>query len=118
VAFVGIGENAHLAFNDPPADFTTDEPFIVVNLDQECRNQQYGEGWFPTIEDVPETAICMSIRQIMKSKSIICSVPDTRKATAVKNTLEGTVTPDIPASIMTTHQDAWLYLDRGSSSKL
>jgi len=118
VAFIGIGENAHLAFNDPPADLETEEPFIVVNLDLDCRNQQYGEGWFPSIEDVPETAISMSIQQILKSGSIICSVPDERKANAVKNALENGVSPQIPASILKTHNQAYLFLDKGSSSLL
>ncbi|MGW8315419.1 MAG: 6-phosphogluconolactonase [Bacteroidales bacterium] len=80
VAFIGIGENGHLAFNDPPADFGTSEPYLVVNLDQECRQQQFGEGWFPSLEEVPSTAISMSVKQIMKSGAIICTVPDTRKA--------------------------------------
>lgn len=118
VAFIGIGENAHLAFNDPPADLETEEPYMVVNLDLDCRKQQYGEGWFPSIEDVPETAISMSIQQILKSGSIICSVPDERKAKAVKNTLENGVSPQIPASILKTHNQAYLFLDTGSSSLL
>jgi glucosamine-6-phosphate deaminase len=118
VAFVGIGENGHLAFNDPPADFETETPYIVVDLDEVCRMQQKGEGSFPSFEEVPEIAISMSIRQIMKSKTIICTVPDARKAQAVKNTLEEIVSPLVPASILTTHGDAWLYLDKGSSSLL
>ena len=118
VAFVGIGENGHLAFNDPPADFETEEPYIVVDLDEACRQQQLGEGWFSSIEEVPGKAISMSVRQIMKSKSIICSVPDARKARAVKNTLEEAVSPLIPASVLTTHGDAWLYLDQESASLL
>ena len=118
VAFVGIGENGHLAFNDPPADFDTRDPFIVVELDEDCRSQQMGEGWFPTLEDVPREAISMSIRQIMKSSAIICSVPDGRKARAVRNTLEEPVSQLIPASILTTHKDAWLYLDQHSASLL
>jgi len=118
VAFVGIGENGHLAFNDPPADFNTRAPYIVVDLDEVCRMQQMGEGWFPTLEEVPERAISMSVRQIMNSKTIICTVPDARKARAVRNTLEEIVSPLIPASILTTHRDAWLYLDRESSSLL
>jgi len=118
VAFVGIGENGHLAFNDPPADFETDDPYIVVDLDEDCRRQQMGEGWFPTLEVVPEQAISMSIRQIMKSKTIICSVPDARKAQAVKNTLEEIVSPLVPASILNTHGDAHLYLDKASASLL
>ena len=118
VAFVGIGENGHLAFNDPPADFETEEPFIVVSLDEKCRRQQWGEGWFPSLNDVPEQAISMSVKQIMKSKAIICSVPDVRKAEAVKGSLEGVVTPLIPASIMQEHVAAWIYLDKDSASLL
>ena len=118
VAFVGIGENGHLAFNDPPADFETEDPYIVVDLDEACRRQQMGEGWFPSLEAVPEQAISMSIRQIMKSTTIICSVPDARKAKAVKNSLEEIVSPLVPASILTTHGDAWLYLEKESASLL
>ncbi len=118
VAFVGIGENGHLAFNDPPADFDTEEPYLVVNLDEKCRQQQLGEGWFPTFDDVPEQAISMSVKQIMKSKAIICSVPDVRKADAVKGSLEGKVTPMIPASVLRQHNAAWLFLDKESSSLL
>jgi glucosamine-6-phosphate deaminase len=111
VALVGIGENGHLAFNDPPADFETEEPYIVVKLDDACRRQQFGEGWFPTFDAVPVRAISMSIRQIMKSRAILCSVPDRRKATAVRAALEGPVTPDVPASILRQHPDATIYLD-------
>ena len=118
VAFIGIGENGHLAFNDPPADFDTEEPFIVVTLDEKCRRQQWGEGWFPTIEDVPERAISMSIRQIMKSKSIICSVPDKRKAEAVRDSLRGAVTPLVPASVLQQHKSVSIYLDNDSASLL
>jgi len=118
VAFVGIGENSHLAFNDPPADFETEEAYLVVTLDEECRHQQMGEGWFPSINDVPKKAISMSIRQIMKSKAIICSVPDSRKADAVKKTVEGSISPTIPASIMRQHEKVWLYLDKDSASML
>ena len=118
VAFVGIGENGHLAFNDPPADFETEEPYLVVNLDEKCRQQQLGEGWFPTLKDVPEQAISMSIRQIMKSKAIICSVPDLRKAAAVKASLESEVSPVVPASVLQQHDATWMYLDNDSSSLL
>ena len=118
VAFVGIGENGHLAFNDPPADFETEEPYLVVNLDEKCRRQQLGEGWFPTFEDVPEQAISMSVKQIMKSKAIICSVPDIRKADAVKGSLEGEVTQMVPASVLQQHEAVWMYLDKESSSLL
>lgn len=118
VALVGIGENGHLAFNDPPADFEILDPFIVVDLDDACRRQQLGEGWFQTLEDVPHQAISMSIQQIMKSTSIIASVPDTRKAEAVKKVVEGNVTPDCPSSILQDHPDCTIYLDRASSALL
>ncbi len=111
VALVGIGENGHLAFNDPPADFETDRPYLVVSLDDACRRQQRGEGWFPSLDDVPRRAISMSIRQIMKSDAIVCSVPDRRKAEAVRSTVEGAVTPLTPASILQQHPRATLYLD-------
>ncbi len=118
VAFVGIGENSHLAFNDPPADFETEKEYLVVTLNEACRRQQLGEGWFATVEDVPEKAISMSIQQIMKSKNIICSVPDLRKAEAVKNTVKGIISPEIPASILRKHEAVWLYLDKDSASFL
>jgi glucosamine-6-phosphate deaminase len=118
VAFVGIGENGHLAFNDPPADFQTEEPYIVVELDEACRRQQVGEGWFESLEKVPARAISMSIRQILKSKQILCIVPDARKAPAVRACLEGPVDPKAPASILQTHPDATLYLDRESAKLL
>ncbi len=118
VAFVGIGENAHLAFNDPPADFEIDNPYILVNLDEACRKQQLGEGWFLTFDEVPSQAISMSIKQIMKSKTIICSVPDKRKALAVKNTIEGDISVNIPASILQAHEKVWMYLDVESASLL
>jgi len=118
VAFIGIGENAHLAFNDPPADFETEVPYITVELDLACRNQQFGEGWFPTLEDVPETAISMSVNQIMKANSIICTVPDERKAPAVKKTTDNGITPEIPASVLKRHKNVGLFLDKGSSSLL
>ena len=117
-AFIGIGENGHVAFNDPPADFDTQEPYIIVELDLACRKQQFGEGWFPTLEDVPSRAISMSCRQIMKSKAIICSVPDMRKAEAVKSALEGSVTNVVPASILQNHPAATIYLDPDSASLL
>jgi len=118
VAFVGIGENGHLAFNDPPADFETDEPYIVVNLDPECRQQQVGEGWFKSLEDVPTQAISMSISQILRSRHILCIVPDQRKAVAVKNSVELDVSPMHPASILQKHDSVTLYLDRESASLL
>lgn len=118
VAFVGIGENSHLAFNDPPADLKTKDAYLVVTLNEACRRQQMGEGWFPEINDVPEKAISMSINQIMKSKAIICTVPDLRKAEAVKKTVEGSISPLIPASIMRKHEAVWLFLDKDSASML
>jgi glucosamine-6-phosphate deaminase len=118
VAFIGIGENAHIAFNDPPADFETNEPYIVVALDEACRRQQLGEGWFPTIDDVPTQAISMSVRQIMKSAELIIAVPDERKAPAVRATLEGPITPTAPSSILQQHERAQLFLDKPSASLL
>ncbi|NHE56089.1 glucosamine-6-phosphate deaminase [Cyclobacterium plantarum] len=118
VALVGIGENGHLAFNDPPANFSTEVPYLVVDLDEDCRKQQLGEGWFPNLEAVPKQAISMSIQQIMKSNKIICSVPDERKAHAVKSCLENKVSPEFPASILQQHPDCALYLDEASASLL
>ena len=118
VAFIGIGENAHIAFNDPPADFETDSPYIVVNLDQACRQQQFGEGWFPTFADVPQKAISMSVKQIMKSKNIVCTVPDERKAKAVQMSVEGPITPTVPASILQRHESLTLYVDHAAASML
>jgi glucosamine-6-phosphate deaminase len=118
VAFVGIGENGHLAFNDPPADFDTEEPYLVVELDEACRRQQLGEGWFPTLHDVPRRAISMSVRQILKSREILCVVPDARKARAVRDCLQGEVSPLHPASILKTHPRTTVYLDRDSAALL
>ena len=118
VAFVGIGENGHLAFNDPPADFETDDPYILVELDEPCRLQQVGEGWFTGLDEVPTQAISMSIRQIMKAQTIVCTVPDERKAEAVRNCLHGEITPMHPASILQTHPDCSVFLDTGSASLL
>jgi glucosamine-6-phosphate deaminase len=117
-AFVGIGENGHLAFNDPPADFKTEEPYLVVNLDMRCREQQMHEGWFTNIEDVPTRAVSMSIPQIMKSKTILCIVPEARKAQAVRDSLEGPISPMVPASILREHPDVTVYLDPDSASLL
>jgi glucosamine-6-phosphate deaminase len=116
LALVGIGENAHLAFNDPPADFQTERPFIIVELDEPCRKQQLNEGWFKSIEEVPRQAISMSIKQILKSKHIICSVPDGRKAIAVKNSVELPVSNQHPASILQLHPNCTCYLDQFSSA--
>ena len=118
VALIGIGENAHIAFNDPPADFDTEEPYLVVELDHACRNQQFGEGWFDRFEDVPTHAISMSVKQILKSKQLIVSVPDERKAEAVKATVEGPVTHEVPASILQRHDATTLMLDTAAASKL
>ena len=118
VAFVGIGENGHLAFNDPPADFRAEEPYLIVELDEACRRQQMGEGWFPSLEDVPRRAISMSIRQIMKSKAIVATVPEKRKAQAVKQCLEGEVSPWHPASILREHPNVTICLDQDSASLL
>lgn len=118
VAMVGIGENAHLAFNDPPADFETETPFIIVELDEACRRQQLGEGWFDTLEEVPRRAISMSVRHILKSRHLIVSVPDARKADAVYCTVEGPVTPDCPASILQEHDECVLFLDEASARRL
>ena len=118
VALAGIGENCHLAFNDPPADFKTEEPYIVVELDEACKRQQMGEGWFQSLNDVPPTAISMSINQILRAKNIICSVPGKRKAVAVKNCVEQPVSNLYPASILQKHSNCILYLDTDSASLL
>lgn len=118
LAFVGIGENGHLAFNDPPADFNTEQPYLVVTLDEACRRQQVGEGWFAAIDEVPSQAISMSVRQILKSLQIIAVVPDARKAIAVKACVEGPLSPLAPASSLQTHPNATLYLDQDSAALL
>jgi glucosamine-6-phosphate deaminase len=118
VAFIGIGENGHLAFNDPPADFETEEPYLVVELDEICRRQQLGEGWFSTLEEVPRRAISMSVKQILKAKAIICSVPDKRKAEVVRGTVESEITPIIPGTALQKHDAVWLFLDKDSASLL
>ncbi len=118
IAFVGIGENGHLAFNDPPADFETEDPYLVVDLDEACRRQQLGEGWFPTLAEVPRQAISMSVKQILKAKEIICIVPDTRKAKAVKACFEGEIGPLFPASVLRTHPNTTVYLDTYSAALL
>lgn len=118
IAFAGVGENGHLAFNDPPADFDTEEPYIIANLDEGCRRQQLGEGWFPTLDEVPRQAISMSIKQIMKAKRILVMAPDARKAGAIKACFEGGVSPLAPASILQIHPDATIYLDPESAALL
>ncbi|PWU03092.1 MAG: glucosamine-6-phosphate deaminase [Bacteroidetes bacterium] len=118
VALIGIGENGHLAFNDPPADFQTFTPFIIVELDEKCRQQQLGEGWFPNLDAVPRTAITMSIQQILKSKKIICSVPGKRKAEVVKSCAEIPISNLVPATILREHADCHLFLDADSAALL
>jgi glucosamine-6-phosphate deaminase len=118
IAFVGIGENGHLAFNDPPADFETEQPYLIVELDEACRRQQAGEGWFADIAQVPTRAVSMSIRQILKAKEILVVVPDARKANAVKACFEGAISPLAPASILRQHPNTTVFLDRDSSALL
>lgn len=114
----GIGENGHLAFNDPPADFDVDSPYLIVELDEPCRQQQVGEGWFASLDEVPTHAMSMSIQQILKSKKILCSVPDQRKAEAVRSTLEEEISPMIPASVLRRHPDTTLIIDRAAGERL
>ncbi len=118
VALVGIGENGHLAFNDPPADFEATDPYLIVELDTACRQQQVGEGWFASLEDVPTHAISMSVQQIMRARTIVCSVPDQRKAAAARDAVEGPITPQVPASILQKHPDCTILLDPPSASLL
>ncbi|OHB67025.1 MAG: glucosamine-6-phosphate deaminase [Planctomycetes bacterium RBG_13_62_9] len=118
VACIGIGENGHLAFNDPPADFETQEPYIIVQPNERCRQQQLGEGWFESLDQIPTYAISMTIRQILKSKQLVTTVPDLRKAEPVKNALEGPVTPQCPASILQQHEHCDLFLDEPAASRL
>ena len=118
IAFVGIGENGHLAFNDPPADFQTEEPYIIVDLDEPCRRQQVGEGWFAFLSEVPTRAISMTVQQILKAKEILVVAPDARKAQAVKSCLEGEISPMVPASILRKHANTTIFLDRLSSALL
>jgi glucosamine-6-phosphate deaminase len=120
IAFIGIGENGHIAFNDPPADFDTETPYLILNLDDACRAQQVGEGWFPDVDAVPEQAYTMSVRQILKSNEIICVVPDKRKAVAVRDCLgpDAKVSPHHPASILKTHPRCHVYLDVDSAALL
>ena len=118
VALIGIGENAHIAFNDPPADFENENAYIIVNLDQKCRQQQLGEGWFPTIDDVPKQAVSMTVKEIMKSKVIVSSVPHKVKAQAIKDTLENELTPNIPATMLKQHENFNLFVDKNSASSV
>lgn len=116
VCFAGLGENCHLAFNDPPADFETDAPYLIVALDEACRRQQLGEGWFATLDDVPKTALSMSIRQIMRSVIVILSVSEARKAVAVRDMLHQPINPRYPATILRQHPNAHLFLDQAAAS--
>jgi len=118
VAFAGIGENCHLAFNDPPADFATEEAYLIVDLDEACRRQQVGEGWFPSLADVPRQAISISIRQLLSAKTLIIPVPDARKAPAVRRCWLEPISPLVPASILRRHSDATVYLDSDSAALL
>ena len=118
VCFIGIGENGHIAFNDPPADFDTENAYLVVDLDEACRKQQLGEGWFPTLDDVPKQAISMSVRQILKSKAIVNTVPDARKAYAMKITFEEEMSPAHPASVIRIHPDCATFCDVPAAAQL
>jgi glucosamine-6-phosphate deaminase len=118
IAFVGIGENGHLAFNDPPADFTTTRAYLVVDLDEACRRQQVGEGWFPDFNAVPARAISMSVHQILQAREILAIVPESRKAQAVHECFDGPVSNLHPASILQQHAHTIVYLDRDSSALL
>ncbi len=117
VALIGIGENAHIAFNDPPADFENENAYIVVNLDEKCRNQQLGEGWFPDLESVPKQAVSMTVKQIMSAKTIISAVPHQVKAWAINATLENDLTPMVPATMLKQHPDWHLFIDENSASE-
>jgi glucosamine-6-phosphate deaminase len=118
IAFLGIGENSHIAFNDPPADFETEDPYIIVSLDEACRQQQVGEAWFADISQVPQRALSMSARQILKAREILAVVPGPRKAQAVQACLEDAISPMTPASILRRHANATLYLDKASAALL
>jgi glucosamine-6-phosphate deaminase len=118
VAFIGIGENGHIAFNDPPADFEIDTPYHTVTLDAACRRQQLGEGWFPTLEAVPTQAVSMTVRQILRSQHLILTVPDARKAPAVRASVQGPISPLVPASILQQHRSCWLFLDEPAAGHL
>jgi glucosamine-6-phosphate deaminase len=118
IAFVGIGENGHLAFNDPPADFATEQPYIVVNLDEACREQQVAEGWFRDLSAVPTRAVSMSVRQVLKAREILAVVPGPRKAQAIKACFDGDISPLAPSSILRTHPRATIYLDKQSAALL
>ena len=116
VGVIGIGENGHIAFNDPPADFDTEAAYKVVTLDERCRKQQVGEGWFATVDDVPKQAISMCVKQIMSSRCIVTVVPHAVKAEAIKNTLAQDINNMVPATIMKSHPHWDLYLDADSAA--
>lgn len=118
LGLIGIGVNGHIAFNDPPADFDTHEAYIIVNLDDQCRLQQVNEGWFKSIEEVPEKAVSMTPWQIMQCKTIVSCVPHKVKAVAVRNTLINKLTNIIPATMLKQHPDFHLYLDHNSVSEI
>ena len=118
VGIIGIGENGHIAFNDPPADFETDEAYKVVTLDQKCRAQQVGEGWFKSIEDVPTQAISMTPKEIMKAKHIVTVAPHSVKADAIYKTITTPISPMVPETLLKTHPDWHLFIDDASASKL
>ncbi len=118
LGLIGIGENAHIAFNDPPADFDSNEAYKIVELNESCKQQQVREGWFPTIDDVPKVAITMTVNQIYACKTIISCVPHAVKAEAIRRTLEEEVTNEVPATYLKSHPDWWIYLDNSSASKL
>ncbi len=119
LGLIGIGENTHIAFNDPPADFNTREAYIIVNLDDACKRQQMGEGWFATIDDVPKQAVSMTCYQIMQCKNIISAVPYAVKANAIEKTLKAKeTTPEVPASLLKEHENFILYVDADSASKV
>ena len=118
IAFLGIGENGHIAFNDPPADFKVEDPYIILNLDEACRRQQVGEAWFADISQVPKQALSMSVQQILKAKEVLAVVPGPQKAEAIRKCFEGEIRPMAPASILRTHANATIYLDNASASLL
>ncbi|MCL2544538.1 MAG: 6-phosphogluconolactonase [Clostridia bacterium] len=118
LGLIGIGENAHIAFNDPPADFATREAYILVRLDERCKAQQVREKWFDSLADVPEQAVTMTVHQILQCERIISCVPFAVKAGAVRDTLQSPVTPNIPATILKTHPHLWLYLDADAFARV
>ena len=119
IGLIGIGENTHIAFNDPPADFDTQESYIVVNLDEACRKQQMGEGWFATFDDVPKQAVSMTVSQIRKCETSISCVPYPVKASAVAKTLQtDETTPYVPATKLKEHKDFILYIDMDSAASV